>query len=67
MRNPNPEYSPEQIAKARADSKIRMEKLKDLPPPSLEEVQAQFEASAKFAREYDCDDVIKIKKANYIR
>ena len=47
--------------------KDRMEKLKQLSPPTLEEVRAQFAASAKFAREHDCDDVVKIKKSNYIR
>ena len=57
----------DEIAKARADLKARMERLKDLPPPTLEEVRIQFAASAKFAREYDCDDVVKIKKSNYIR
>jgi hypothetical protein len=29
----------------------RMEALKKLPPPTLEEVRAQFEASAKFRRD----------------
>jgi hypothetical protein len=45
----------------------RMEALKKLPPPTLEEVEAQFAACAKWQDEYGFSCVEKIKKSDYIR
>ncbi len=35
----------------------RMEKLRKLPPPTLEEVRTQFSASAAFRKNYDRQEV----------
>jgi len=43
--------------------KERMRKIKALPPPTLEEVRQQFEASANW--EFEC--VKQIREADYIR
>lgn len=45
----------------------RMEALKKMPPPTLEEVRQQFEAGKKWQDEYGFECVEKIKKASHIR
>lgn len=45
----------------------RMETLRKLPPPTLEKVKTQFDASKKWQDEYGFECVEQIKKANYIR
>lgn len=55
------------IIKAKQDLIDRMNRLKELPPPSLEEVWAQWAASEKWDREYGFGCVEKIKNSNYIR
>lgn len=46
----------------------RMEALRQLPPPSLEEVQRSFAASAEFMDKYGGFPCVKeIKEAKYIR
>jgi len=44
-----------------------MEALKKMPPPTLEEVHQQMEASRKWQEEYGFGCVEKIKKAKYLR
>lgn len=47
----------------------RMEALKKLPPPTLEEVETQFRASAKFRERFQCERDLddKIEKGIPIR
>lgn len=46
-----------------------MEALKKLPPPTLEEVETQFRASAKFRERFQCERDLddKIEKGIPIR
>ena len=62
-----PKNELEKVCKAPDWLVARMEALKKMPPPTLEEVHQQMEASRKWQEEYGFGCVEKIKKAKYLR